>query len=92
MALGYAIPATDGIARWITEQVADYVGVAPTQLHPSMPLAEYGLDSVSAVGLCGDIERRFQIVVDPTMVFDYPTIDRIAGFIAAEATPARASW
>ena len=49
-----------------------------------MPLAESGIDSVSAMSLCGDVEDRFEINVDPTMVFDYPTVADIAAFIWAE--------
>ena len=36
------------------------------------------------MSLCGDVEDRFQINVDPTMVFDYPTVADIAAFIWAE--------
>lgn len=82
--------STEDIAQWLTTQIAGYVHVSPAHLQPGLPLAEYGLDSVSAVGLCGDIEIRFDIPVEPTMVFDYPTIDSIAGFVARQATPAMA--
>ena len=41
-----------------------------------------GVDA--AVNLCGDVEDRFEINVDPTMVFDYPTVSDIAAFIWAE--------
>jgi acyl carrier protein len=47
-----------------------------------VPLAEMGVDSVHAISLVGDVELHFDIDVDPTMIFDYPTLSRIADFIA----------
>jgi hypothetical protein len=34
------------------------------------------------VSLCGDVEFEWDIDADPTLVFDYPTIDALAAFIA----------
>ncbi|MFE7797572.1 acyl carrier protein [Nocardia sp. NPDC057440] len=72
------------IQGWLVERIADYTERAPHQVDPKVPLAELGMDSVSAVTLCGEIEDRWSLDVDPTLVFDYPTIAEIAGYIAAE--------
>ncbi|WP_406229298.1 acyl carrier protein [Nocardia sp. NBC_01009] len=72
------------IQGWLVERIADYTERAPHQVDPKVPLAELGMDSVSAVTLCGEIEDRWSLDVDPTLVFDYPTIADIAGYIAAE--------
>jgi acyl carrier protein len=45
-------------------------------------LASY-LDSVHAISLVGDVELHFDIDVDPTMIFDYPTLSGIAEFISS---------
>ncbi len=74
------------ITGWLAERVADYTGRAAHQVDPAVPLAELGLDSVSAVALCGEIEDRWSIEVDPTLVFDYPTIADIAAFLAIDTT------
>ncbi|WP_280304031.1 acyl carrier protein [Nocardia neocaledoniensis] len=72
------------IQDWLVERVADYTDRAAHQVNPSVPLAELGMDSVSAVSLCGEIEDRWYVEIDPTLVFDYPTIVAIAGFLADE--------
>jgi acyl carrier protein len=41
-----------------------------------------GVDSVHAISLVGDVELHFDIDVDPTMIFDYPTLSGIAAFIS----------
>ncbi|MEU2093066.1 acyl carrier protein [Nocardia beijingensis] len=74
------------IQDWLVRRVADYTERAPHEVDPLVPLAELGLDSVSAVGLCGEIEERWSLEADPTLVFEYPTIAEIAAYIAAEFT------
>jgi acyl carrier protein len=69
------------ILRWLTTRVASYLEVPATAVNPMVPLAEMGVDSVHAISLVGDVELEFDIDVDPTMIFDYPTLSRIAEFI-----------
>jgi acyl carrier protein len=69
------------ILRWLTAQLASYLEVPATAIDPMVPLAEMGVDSVHAVSLVGDVEAHFDIDVDPTMIFDYPTLAHIAEYI-----------
>ena len=69
------------ILRWLTTQLASYLAVPATAISPMVPLAEMGVDSVHAISLVGDVELKFDIDVDPTMIFDYPTLAGIAEFI-----------
>lgn len=69
------------ILRWLTTTLAAALEVSATSLDPMVPLAEMGVDSVHAVSLVGEIEMRFDIDVDPTLVFDYPTLAHIAEYI-----------
>jgi len=67
--------------RWLGTQLASYLEVPAATINPLLPLAEMGVDSVHAISLVGDVEAHFDIDVDPTMIFDYPTLARIAEFI-----------
>jgi acyl carrier protein len=69
------------ILRWLTTQLASYLEVPATAIDSMVPLAEMGVDSVHAVSLVGDVEAHFDIDVDPTLIFDYPTLAHIAEFI-----------
>lgn len=70
------------ILRWLTTALAAALEVSATTLDPMVPLAEMGVDSVHAVSLVGEIEMHFDIDVDPTLVFDYPTLSHIAEYIS----------
>ena len=80
----FAPRPTRSIERWLIERVAFYLERPVAAVDPAVPLAEAGFDSVSAVSLCGDVEFEWEIDADPTLVFDYPRIDALAGFIAEQ--------
>jgi acyl carrier protein len=69
------------ILRWLTARLASSLEVSASTLDPMVPLAEMGVDSVHAVSLVGEIEAHYDIDVDPTMIFDYPTLSHIAEYI-----------
>ncbi|MCV7169397.1 acyl carrier protein [Mycobacterium manitobense] len=71
------------ILHWLTARLASYLEVPVTTISPMVPLAEMGVDSVHAISLVGDVELHFDIDVDPTMIFDYPTLSHIADFIGS---------
>jgi acyl carrier protein len=70
------------ILHWLTSKLAAYLEVPTTAINVMVPLAEMGVDSVHAISLVGDVEMYFDIDVDPTMIFDYPTLSAIAEFIS----------
>ncbi|WP_233434580.1 acyl carrier protein [Nocardia yamanashiensis] len=79
------------IVTWLAGRVAAYLDAPPHAVDPTVPLAELGLDSACAVSLCGEIEDRWELQLDATIVFDYPTIVDLAGFIADETAADRES-
>ena len=66
------------IEAWLEGRVVAYGKVDAGSFTPETPLAELGLDSVYALTLCGDIEDEFALEVDPTIVWDHPTIRSLA--------------
>ena len=50
------------------------------------PLMSAGLDSISGTEFTNTLAQQFEVELPPTLLFDYPTIESMAGFIA-EAMP-----
>jgi acyl carrier protein len=61
------------LTAWLIARVAVYLEREPEDIDPREPLAEYGLDSIASLSLCGDVEEDFGIILDPTAAWDYPT-------------------
>lgn len=63
---------------WLRGRVVTYGELAPDSFSDDTPLADLGFTSVYALTLCGDIEDTFGLVVEPTIVWDNPTIRELA--------------
>ncbi|MBV6625897.1 MAG: acyl carrier protein [Rivularia sp. (in: Bacteria)] len=66
------------IEEWITSYVANLLEVDAEEIDPTIPFDRYGLDSSAAVGMTGDLEDWLGREIDPTMIYDYPTIKALA--------------
>ncbi|MQS14902.1 acyl carrier protein [Streptomyces kaniharaensis] len=84
MTAPYRLPAaTSGapLHEWLSARVAMYLRRPAISIQPTVPLAEYGMDSVQALSLCGDLEEEFGLDVEPTLLWDYPTIESLLGYL-----------
>ncbi|WP_409468104.1 acyl carrier protein [Streptomyces sp. HC307] len=71
-----------GLEVWLAERVAFHLHRSPDEIDPDTPLADYGIDSVAAISICGEIEERFRIAVSPTIAYDFPTVHAISDHLA----------
>lgn len=69
---------------WLAARVATYVQRPVHEIQTHIPLAEYGLTSVYALTLTGDIEDHLGLIVDPTVMWDHPTIDALTVVLLRE--------
>ncbi len=60
-------------------------------IDPRQPFTYYGLGSVQAVSLTGDLEVFLNRKLSPTLAWDYPTIESLANFLANDSQPAKKS-
>lgn len=72
------------IQAWIVSYVADLLEVDAEDLDITIPFERYGLDSSAAVGMTGDLEDWLGCEIDPTMVYDYPTIEAMVQHLSSE--------
>ena len=69
------------IQSWLVAQVASHLGLSTASIDPQEPFARYGLDSVTAVRLSGDLEEWLGRSLSPTLVYDYPTIAALSSYL-----------
>ncbi|MFJ6721854.1 MULTISPECIES: acyl carrier protein [unclassified Streptomyces] len=62
---------------WLLDRVALYLRRPASTIDPAVSLAEYGMDSVMALSLCGDLEEEFGLEVEPTLLWDHPTVESL---------------
>ncbi|WP_423241852.1 MULTISPECIES: acyl carrier protein [Limnospira] len=72
---------------WLITQMAERLGLNPDDIDIDEDFANYGLNSIEAVNLSGDLENQFGRRLPPTLLWDYPTIKAIADYLAQDTTP-----
>lgn len=72
------------IQSWIVSYIAAILEVDSAQINTKIPFDSYGLDSSVAVGMTGDLEDWLGQELDPTLLYDYPTIEVLAQHLAEE--------
>jgi acyl carrier protein len=72
------------IQAWMVSYLADLLEADPDELNVTIPFDRYGLDSSVAVGMTGDLENWLGTKLDPTLLYDYPTIESLAQHLADE--------
>ncbi|HIK43756.1 MAG TPA: AMP-binding protein [Leptolyngbyaceae cyanobacterium M65_K2018_010] len=78
------------IQTWMVDWLAKTLKVPTTSLDVRQPLAEYGLDSITAVELAEALESTLGVPLSPTLAYEYPTIEALAAYLAAAQAPAQA--
>jgi acyl transferase domain-containing protein/acyl-CoA synthetase (AMP-forming)/AMP-acid ligase II len=79
------VRSAENIQDWLIGRMAEQLGVARQDINPRHPFACYGLDSVTAVKMAGSLQEWLGRPVEPTVVYDYPTADLLARFLAGQA-------
>ncbi len=78
------------LKTWLLGEIARRMRVSPEQLDAREPLASLGLDSRTAVAISGDLETIFQRELSPTLLWDYPTVEALAGYLMAPGADSHA--
>lgn len=72
------------LQTWMATYVAHLLDIHPDLVDITLPFDRYGLDSSAAVGMTGDLEDWIGIELDPTLLYDYPTISALAQHLIEE--------
>jgi acyl carrier protein len=82
------VPIAAEIQAWIVSYLAELLEVEPHEVDVKIPFDRFGLDSSAAVGMTGDLEDWLGMEVEPTLLFDYPTIEVLVQYLSSELSKA----
>ncbi|QEG40703.1 non-ribosomal peptide synthetase/type I polyketide synthase [Roseimaritima ulvae] len=75
------------IQRWLAERIAKQVSIPIERVNIESPFAEFGLDSVSAVMIAGELEERLGRKLPATLFYDAPNIREVARMLGDDDLP-----
>jgi len=72
------------IQAWLVAYLAEMLDIEADEIDETIPFARYDLDSSAAVAMTGDLEEWLEREFDPTVLYDYPTIELLTAHLASE--------
>ena len=72
----------DAIEQWLVTHLAGALNLPVDAIAVDTPFDRYGVDSLIAVTMTGDLEEWLGIEIPVTLAWDYPTIQLLAAYLA----------
>lgn len=76
--------SVDSLRDWLVASVASHLQRPADTIDTSARLSDYGLDSLYVLAVAGELEDHLDISLDPTLMWDNPTIDALSEALAKE--------
>jgi len=77
-----AIKAKQQLSSWLVTKLSAINTMKESEIRLDKPIANYGLDSLHALAIAGELEEMLDIELPLTMLWEYPTIEKISLFIS----------
>jgi len=72
------------IAIWLLEKIAKETKLEPAFVTANTPFDRFGLDSIVIVTLVDDLEQWLNVSLDPTIFWEYPSIEELSKWLVEE--------
>jgi acyl carrier protein len=79
--LSKPLRSLEEIQDWLIAYMAELLEVNIDKVDISTPFERYGLDSSAMVVLSGDLQAWLGCELDPTLLYDYPTIQALVSYL-----------
>ncbi len=77
------------IQAWLITKLSEWTAIPEREIDIREPFAGYGLSSVAAVSLSGQLQDWLGLDLSPILAYEYPTIESLAHYLADEAACAQ---
>jgi acyl carrier protein len=73
------------VEAWLVRWLAAELTLRADSIELGTPLLQYGLNSVQAMMLVGDLEDALGVRLSPTLVWEHPCVEALARYVVTEA-------
>jgi acyl carrier protein len=79
--------SVDLFKSWLIDWLAQELRIDRKTIDPCQSFLSYGMDSVQAMTMVGDIEAKLELRLPPTLAWDFPDIDALTAHLADRLAP-----
>jgi acyl carrier protein len=72
------------IQDWLVNRLSEWLAIDAREISLVEPFANYGLSSVAAVSLSGELSDWLGIELSPILAYEYPTVEALARHLAQQ--------
>ncbi len=73
--------SANAVQTWLLNTLSQAFKVPSTSIDLHEPLSRYGLDSVTALGIAGELEDWLGVPCSPTLLYDHPSVAALVRFL-----------
>ncbi|HAG83954.1 MAG TPA: polyketide synthase [Cyanobacteria bacterium UBA12227] len=81
---GKSVDSVQALETWMVNQLCEQLSLDAKTIDVKEPLTRYGLDSIDAVTIVGELEDWLELELPSTLFWDYPTIEKSAQYLVEE--------
>jgi acyl carrier protein len=78
------------IKLWLVQRMAKQLKIDPVDVETDRSFDSYGLDSIVAVQVAGDLEKFLEQRLSPALLFEHRSIDELTRYLASELVTSEA--
>jgi acyl carrier protein len=71
------MPSKIELQDWLVSYLAELLDIELAEIDVTLTFDRYGLDSSAAIAMTGDLADWLGAELDPTLIYDYPTIEAL---------------
>lgn len=75
------------ISKWLQKSIANLIDEKPESISIYKSFPSFGLDSVVIVTLSVDLENWLGVELDPTVFYEFSTIEEITNWLISDFIP-----
>ncbi len=76
--------SSDSVQGWLAHWMASELNLEATEIDPDRAFLSYGMDSMHAMMLVGDLEGIIESRLSPTLAWDHPNVRALAEYLVAK--------
>ena len=73
------------VQSWLITYIAQLLKVDPTEVDAQKPFKEFGMDSMTALGMLGDLSDFLSCEdLEASLLYKYPTVEKLSAYLGSD--------